>query len=507
MEFENDILISYAHLDNKKVDEKIQSWVNDFHQTLLDYVSEKWGETPVIWRDSQLQGNDNFDHEIKEKFPKLKILVSVITPRYVKSGWCKTEVEEFLRAAKDNGGIEIENKSRIFKILKTPVKLEEQPEAIRQYTGYEFYRVDPTSKEEKEFKKEFGEEFKNLYYNAVDRVAQDIAKLLKFLGDKSTTATQSKGNMYLADTSDDLLDERQKIQDELEDRGYTVFPNKNLPRVADKFISEVEKYMSDCILSIHLVSYDDYGPIPSKTDKSNVELQIEISAKQSATGKLDRLIWLVPKTKLLSESNNKTEDPSLTNLIKHLKEKEDLQGNSDMLAVEELQVFEKAIFDTIDKRKAKEAKEEERIKAAALAVNTTTTGIDVEPKMIYFICDQRDIEDSKPVRDFLDKAGHQVNMPSFSRNAMKEENENLESCDAVIIYYGSGDEKWINGRINALNKVKIKRKDFPFLDKLVYISNSTDTKKTSFTTKLARVKKEQGSFNADLLDEFIQKLT
>lgn len=506
MEFEKDIFISYAHLDNKKiVDETIQSWVNDFHQTLLNYVTGKLGETPVIWRDNQLQGNDNFDREIKEKIPKVKILVSVITPRYVKSGWCKTEVEEFLKAAKDNGGIEIENKSRIFKILKTPVEREEVPEAIREYTGYEFYSTDPTSNEKIEFKTEFGEKYKNLFSLAVYRVATDIAKLLKFLGDKTKTATQSKGNIYLADTSDDLLDERLKIQDELEDRGYIVFPNKNLPRVADKFIGEVEKYISDCMLSIHLVSDDDYGPIPSKTDKSNVDLQLEISAKQSATGKLDRLIWLVPKSKVLSSSNKKTEDPNLTNLIKHLKEKKDIQGNSDMLEVEELQDFKKQIFNTIDKRKAKEAKEEERMKAGALAVNTTTS-IEVDPKMIYFICDQRDIEDSKKVRDFLDKAGHQVNIPSFSGDAMEEENENLESCDAVIIYYGYGDENWVDSKIKALNKIKHKRIDFPFLDKLVYISNSNDVKKSSFTNKMLRVTKEQGSFSADLLDEFIQKL-
>ena len=506
MEFEKDILISYAHLDNKIVDEKLQSWVNDFHQTLLDYVAEKWGETPVIWRDNQLRGNDNFDREIKDKFPKLKILVSVITPRYVKSDWCKTEVEEFLRAAKNNGGIEIENKSRVFKILKTPVKLEEQPESIRQYTGYEFYRIDPTSNEEEEFKKEFGEEFKNLYYRAVNRVAQDIAKLLKHLGNKSTPATIPKGTVYLADTSDDLLEDRQKIQDELEDRGYTVSPNKNLPRVADKFIADVEKYMNDCMLSIHLVSYDDYGPIPSKTNKSNVELQIEISGKQSATGKLDRLIWLVPKTKMVSPTNNKTEDPSLTELIKHLREKEDLQGNSDMLEVDELQVFEKAIFDTIDKRKAREAKEEERMKRSAIDVNTATANNEVEPKMIYFICDQRDVEGSKSLRDFLDNAGHQVNIPSFEGDAMTEEIENLESCDAVIIYYGYGDKNWVNSKINALNKIKNKRIDFPFLDKLVYISNSTENEKSNFTTKLARVKTAQESFNPDLLDEFIQKL-
>jgi hypothetical protein len=37
-------------------------------------------------------------------------LVSIITPRYLQSKWCKDEIEAFFKAAEQTGGIAVENK-------------------------------------------------------------------------------------------------------------------------------------------------------------------------------------------------------------------------------------------------------------------------------------------------------------------------------------------------------------------------------------------------------------
>ena len=281
MGFENDILISYAHIDEITVDKNIEGWISKFDETLQAYVTTKWGHKPVIWRDDRLQGNDFFTPEILSQFPKLKLLVSIITPRYLESEWCKAEVETFLEAAQQTGGISIENKARIFKILKTPVELEKQPEKISGILGYQFYKEDPTSKRIKEFKLEFGKEFEDLFYQTVDDVAQDIVLLLKRLTNPANPTTASKGQIYLADTSEDLKEYRNTIKRELEDEGYTVFPNRTLTLVFDKFKSEVEGFLKDCSLSIHLAGTDDYGIVPGKTEKSVIVLQHEIAARLS----------------------------------------------------------------------------------------------------------------------------------------------------------------------------------------------------------------------------------
>ena len=51
-------------------------------------------------------------------------MISILTPRYVKSEWCVREVNEFYAACENNLGFTIQNKARIFKIaVRVPAAL------------------------------------------------------------------------------------------------------------------------------------------------------------------------------------------------------------------------------------------------------------------------------------------------------------------------------------------------------------------------------------------------
>jgi hypothetical protein len=67
----------------------------------------------------------------------------VLSPRYVKSEWCRKELQEFIRAAERSGGVFINSKSRIFKVVKFPVPRDQHPAEIEGLLGYEFFREDP----------------------------------------------------------------------------------------------------------------------------------------------------------------------------------------------------------------------------------------------------------------------------------------------------------------------------------------------------------------------------
>jgi hypothetical protein len=77
------------------------------------------------------------------------VLVSVLSPRYVKSDWCRKELQEFIHAAEQRGGVFINNKSRIFKVVKTLVPREQHPIEIRGLLGYEFFHIPSDSYETK----------------------------------------------------------------------------------------------------------------------------------------------------------------------------------------------------------------------------------------------------------------------------------------------------------------------------------------------------------------------
>ena len=97
--FEGDAFISYAHLDNVELIEGRKGWVANLHRALEVRVGQLLGKPPHIWRDQKLQGNDIFADVLVERLRRVAALVSVVSPRYVKSEWARRELSEFWKAA------------------------------------------------------------------------------------------------------------------------------------------------------------------------------------------------------------------------------------------------------------------------------------------------------------------------------------------------------------------------------------------------------------------------
>ena len=101
---------------------------------------DRAGKSPQIWRDPKLQGDDFFAETLMERLKRVVALISVVSPRYVKSEWTRKELSEFWKAAEAQGGVCIGDKARIFKVLKTPVPRELHPPELCSLLGYEFYK-------------------------------------------------------------------------------------------------------------------------------------------------------------------------------------------------------------------------------------------------------------------------------------------------------------------------------------------------------------------------------
>src|SRR5580658_4952372 len=139
MQFDKDIFISYAHIDDESLIADRKGWITEFHRALEIRLAQLMGVKPVIWRDPALQGNHIFDKEIVDQFSKVAIMISILTPRYVKSDWCLKEANEFRDVCEQNIGFIVNNKARIFKVIKTPVAQDLHPDGIKKILGYEFY--------------------------------------------------------------------------------------------------------------------------------------------------------------------------------------------------------------------------------------------------------------------------------------------------------------------------------------------------------------------------------
>ena len=136
------------------------------------------GSKAVIWRDDKLCGNDDFSEEIVSRFAKTAVLLSVLSPRYFQSDWCKREVTEFCEAAEKSGGLMLENQARAIKVIKVPPGNQESvPAFMQKMLGYEFFTLEDGRP--LELDPAYGQDIEQQFCKKVAKLAWDIAELVE----------------------------------------------------------------------------------------------------------------------------------------------------------------------------------------------------------------------------------------------------------------------------------------------------------------------------------------
>jgi len=466
MGFAKHLFISYAHIDNQPLTPEQQGWITRFHATLEALLSMRIGGKAEIWRDEKLQGNDIFADEITAQFPHTALLVSVLTPRYLKSEWCTREVHEFCQSAEQNGGVVVENKARVFKVIKTPVDTEATlPPVMQAALGYEFFTFEDDTP--LELDPAYGEKFAQNYNRKVGKLAWDVAQLLKrletYTGSRDRVHDESKATratVYLAECSYDQREARAILQANLERHGYTVLPNQPMPRDEVEYVALVARLLERCVLSIHLVG-EGYGAVPDgPSDKSVPVLQNELAIRQSKHGVLPRVIWLRQGT----HSDNAQQQ----RFIEALHRDAEAQFGADLITGD-LEALKASIHTTL-----------KRLAQPAPAPPPPPGGRGGGAKMIYLICNEIDRKATVPIRRFCRGEGFEVVLPAFEGDAtaVRETNQKLlTDCDAVILFYGAGDEAWKRTVDNELKKMKLHRGSHPPIATYTYLAEPVTSDK------------------------------
>ena len=492
LDFEKDIFISYAHIDDEALIEGEKGWITEFHRALEIRLSQLLGERPNIWRDSRLDGNHVFSDEIISQFPKVALLVSILTPRYVKSEWCVKEVLEFKKASDRNIGVEINNKSRIFKVIKTPVELEQHPKVIQGLLGYDFFRIDKDTNRVKEFSKVFGSENQQLYWSRLNDIAHDIADLLKEMKSSESihNITKEEGpKVYLAESSFDQKEHRDSIKRWLMDNNYTVLPNHNLPLVVDEYTDEVTTTMSECELSIHIVGAS-YGLVLEGTSDSKSVIQNKIGSKLSTERQLKRIIWSPPE--------NVGSDQRQIDFLGNIKANPEFQRGADYL-ITPLEDLKFAIKDKMTQKKEKYAEN----------LSTEMSPDGVVPAQVYLICDEADLEQIIPVEDYLFDQGFEVIIPVFEGKQSElraDHQENMKNCDAVIIYFGAGSDLWVRTKVRDLIKISGYGRTKTLNMKAMLLAEPKTRSKTRYRTQDMEVINMLSGFDKTGLNELSTKI-
>ena len=496
----NDVFISYAHIDDQALTEGQKGWITQFHRILEVRLGQLLGERPKIWRDLKIQGNDVFDDKIITAFKDAKVMISIMSPRYMKSEWCLRELNEFYKSATEEGGIKVGEKSRIFKVIKTPIDPRDIPEqlppVLQSIIGFEFFDFDSDTGRLSEYDETFGEQARRNYFSRIYDLAYEICELLKNYqsGDAvsipATVANADAKTIYLAATASDLQSERDRIRRELIERGHRVLPENHLPLVGLELEAQLRELLPECDLSIHMIG-NRYGMIPEESTSSVTDLQNQIAAEFSQQNGLERVIWM-PRGLVAADDRQ-------IDFIRRINEDEVTQAGAEIIeeSLDNLKGY------LLERLKPKPKPPEPETPEAA-----PVTSVESNTRSVYLICDAQDEEAVESLEDYLFAQGYEVSLPLFEgeeADIAQAHRQKLAMCDSVLIYYGAGGRSWIEMKVMDLMQAPGFGRTKPFEAKAVLIAPPEDRRKSRFKTHFAEVFTQAGDFTPDCIAPFINQ--
>lgn len=426
-----EIFISYCTDDNAALAWEKFGWIDIFQDSLNKRLNVYCGRErrPQIWFDKRrIDGNERLSHTIEGALKEAVLLVAVISPSYVTSEWCRTELTTFskaLKASPQAGG-----RSRVLKVVKVPVPdqsfLETIPE-LSDCRGYDFFKLvegGPPAELNPLRNPDHSSEFTD----AIDKLAKSLLDTLGVVGRASSTGRK----VFLAGSSRDISLDADQLRKELEMFGHSVVrpPFESLPDDETEYRAELRELLARCDLSIHPVG-KFYGTVPEGYELSPIAIQYSVALEEAARrAEFRALSWMSPSVE--------PKDERQQNFVKML----ETQGpRFHRVALED---FKTRVRDALAQ--------------PAAPAPRPTAAVEADRPSVYLICDQRDREENVRAVANLLKGRYSVVRSLFDRElrdlrerylddlekVMREDHQrHLTSCDAVLIFHGEGDQLWL----------------------------------------------------------------
>jgi serine/threonine protein kinase len=493
----SDVLLNYAAIDDYPLHDGKPGWVSQLHRNLEVRMEQLSGEKVQIARLPEQPISPMVEAELLQHVLQAKAMISVVSPPFINSRLCRRGVEHFWQGAEETGGRYVKEKSRLLKVLKTAVSDQQMPpplvDIFSPLFGFEFFELDAETGRVREFDETFGPVLKQRFFERVYDLAYDGCQVLSLLQqfrgrDTSPAATDPNQRwIYLATTTSDVADERDRIKRELLERGHVVLPDAPLPMLARDVETMVRDCLAKCTIAIHLLG-QRYGVTPEDSSESIPALQLRLTAEPASRPDLQRLIWMPGGGESADERQRVfvrrvQEDPALHHRA------EIIEGNLNLLKKDLIRRL---------------APPEEKPKAAAPVKSPAGT-----PKL-YLICDPKDEPAIEPLEDYLFAQGLEVMLPAFDGDdavAAALHQDNLLTCDAVIVYYGAAPKAWVDIKMRELLKATGYGRAAPIAVQAVYIAPPDDRRKERFQSHQAGVIRQPGEFQPCAeLDAFVSQI-
>ncbi|HYG40049.1 MAG TPA: hypothetical protein VD908_15585 [Cytophagales bacterium] len=450
---EYDIYISYDNADNKPLIGSDKGWITYF-KTFLELILEQ-----ILNKKPTFLFFPNNENPSSVSIENVQILVCILSPSFVNSKNCIEDVDIFLSSKKNDHA---HAEKTIFKVGKAPISRHQEPSSLQSLRSYELYKREFQSQDLKEAVDFFAAESERTFWMNLVDLAYDVSYDL--CANKSETYSigftkkKSPHTVYLAQTGNAHLNERNYIKRELQKHGFKVLPDQPFPanlREAEVFI---KKNLQKSVLSIHLIG-DNYGRTSQNEQSSIVELESKIAEEYGAQIHAEnqyndkirdfkQIIWVSPE-------GNKTDQRQKSFIEKLIEEAESLED------VEILQTPIEDLKSIIKKE------------VLMTSIKRTFAGKKSNKNKLYLVYDKIDKEEGKSMAKYLENQGVEVLIPAFDGELMEIRQHhinNLRICDAAIIHYGKVNEQWVQMKFLDLLKSSGFGRSKPLTAKAIYAS-------------------------------------
>jgi hypothetical protein len=356
--------------------------------------------------------------------------------------------------------------------------------------GFEFFELDPETRRIREFDETFGPVLKQRFFERVYDLAYDgcqVLSLLKQARDAAPAVPDANRRwVYLATTTSDVADERDRIKRELLERGHVVLPDAPLPMLSRDVETVVRDCLARCTIAIHLLG-QRYGVTPEDSAESIPALQVRLTADPACRPDLQRLIWM-PGTGAADDERQRA-------FVRRVQEEPALHQRAEIIEGN-LNLLKKDLI-----RRLAPPEEKPKVSAPAKSPGGATK--------LYLICDPKDEAAVEGLEDYLFDQGLEVMLPAFDgadADAAELHQDNLLTCDAVLVYYGAAPKAWVDIKLREVLKATGYGRAAPIAVQAVYIAPPDDRRKERFQSHQASVIRQPGEFQPCAeLDAFVAR--
>jgi hypothetical protein len=473
--YKHDVFVSYAHFDNEEDAQDVR-WVSRFQADLKNALRQRLGEDPVVFYDTRnFEANDQVDNLV-EHARQSAVFLAVCSPSYVARAFTIGELTAFC----DTGP----NANRVVTVELLPVEDAQNHPLLRARKRTPFWWKDQT---EQDIPLRLTPKFNPEMYNErLQILAHQVKKLLAEIrtGDAApkrealptpvarpepAAAPPPGRTVLLAQTTDDLYDECERVRAYLEQFGVKILPENDFPQGGAQFATAFEAELARAGVFVQLL-----GSFASRKPPDLAQTYSQYQYESAKARGLKTLQWRRPDLDLAAVTH---------------RDKPLLEG-ADVLAVG-LEEFKAEILRLCTPETKREV---EHIGDCHFFINADRSDKELADQLLKLFDDKKDWTAARPLFE------------GTAKDVVDDLEANLLNCGVLLLLYGNAPPAWVRAQLLRYSKLEKLRQE-PLRLKRILLGPPTPKAEIAWSGGFEKVDCQDGDITQRLkviLDGFRQ---